>query len=101
MQKATIGIVFTSIALIFSIIGLLITNGTLAWFGGNRNVNADGFGIRIANANKVSATLKSYPVSKINESDYTFDINGAESYTLPVHDEEQIVPLEYQKALVI
>ena len=101
VQKATVGIVLTSVALIFSIIGLLMTNGTLAWFGGNKNVHADGFGIRIANASNVSATLKSFPVSKIDGNNYTFDINGTESYTLPVHDEEQIVPLEYQKALVV
>ncbi|MBO7303930.1 MAG: hypothetical protein J6V09_01740 [Clostridia bacterium] len=101
VQKATVGIVLTSVALIFSIFGLLMTNGTLAWFVGNKDVRADGFGIRIANASNVSATLKSFPVSKISGNSYTFEINGAESYTLPVHDEEQIVPLEYQKALVV
>lgn len=101
VQKATVGIVLTSVALIFSIFELLMINGTLAWFGGNREVNANGFGISVANVSNVSATLKSFPVSKINGDSYTFDINGEENYTLPVHDEEQIVPLEYQKALVV
>ena len=45
VQKATIGIVFASIALIFSIIGLLITNGTLAWFSNNDEVTAAGFSV--------------------------------------------------------
>ena len=66
VQKATIGIMLTSVALIFSIIGLLMTGGSLAWFGENKNVNADGFNVKIATLNNITATLKSYPVSKID-----------------------------------
>ena len=102
VQKAAVSIVFTFVATMFSIIALLMTNGTLAWFSAERIVQAEGFGVKIADANNISATLKSHPVSKINQTTnaYTFD-NSLEAYDLPTHDPNAISYLDRQKALVI
>lgn len=102
VQKAAVSIVFAFVATMFSIIALLMTNGTLAWFSAERIVQAEGFGVKIADVNNISVTLKSYPVSKINQTTnaYTFD-NSIEAYDLPTHDPNAISYLDRQKALVI
>jgi hypothetical protein len=96
-----IGIVFTALALILSIFAfVMLNNNSAAWFSNNTETSADGFGVTMAGAKSVTATLKSYPVSAISGNGYTADFTK-ESYTLPVHDPNSITYLDVEEALVV
>jgi hypothetical protein len=102
LYRAKIGIAFTALALIFSIFGLLLLNGSTAWYSQNDIVKANGIGVKLQGSAGVTASLKSYAVPEIDSEtgEYIFDTTE-EVYELPTHDPNSISYLDREKALVI
>ena len=56
LYRAKIGIAFTALALIFSIFGLLLLNGSTAWYSQNDTVKANGIGVKLQGSAGVTAS---------------------------------------------
>ena len=102
LVSAKIGIFFATAALLFSIIGFMLMNGSFAWFAQKRDASANGFSVTVKNSQSVTAELVSHPVTQINTAtgEYTLDLD-AESYELPIDDEYNISYSKYMKALAV
>lgn len=98
VQKATVGIVLTSVALIFSIIGLLITNGSLAWFSNNGEVTGDGFSV---NAHVSPNLMIGKTVNEVMGDNILFsvDFNGTGRNDMIAVTRDDSIPNVYLKYL--
>ena len=100
--NAQIGIVFASLTLILGIFALFLLNGSAAWFASSNTVDANGFTVKVDTDNLVTATLKSYPITDINEETRAYTVSRSkERYELPTDDPNSIGYSEYKKALAI
>lgn len=98
--NAKLGIILVSLVLILAIFGMMMLNGSVAWFADNRAVDALGFKINVNPDTSVTATLHSYPITDINSDAYTVSFD-AERFKIPTDDPNNISYDAYKKALLI
>lgn len=102
-----LSIILVSLVLLLSIIALLLTGGSTAWFAENDTVEAQGMSISVRDED-VSCTLLSLGVLDIDNGVYTFE-NATDAETgervqnseLPMDDPNGISYSQYRKALVL
>lgn len=91
------------VVLSITLIVLLTTIFTYAWFSQNKNVTATGMNVQVQTPDVVSATINAWPVKEINDArtEYTFvevdDFDGS----LPPYDSPKILSSIYMKAIVL
>ena len=98
--NAKLGLILVSLVLILAIFGMMILNGSVAWFADNRDVDALGFKINVNRDVAVKATLHSYPITDIDSNNYTVSFDS-ERFIIPTDDPNNISYDAYKKALLI
>ncbi len=98
--NAKLGLILVSLILILAIFGMMMLNGSVAWFADSRDVDALGFKINVNSGTSVTATLHSYPITDINDDKYTVYFD-AERFKIPTDDPNNISYDAYKKALLI
>ena len=103
-----LGILLVSVTLILSIMGLMLLNGSFAWFANNKRVDASGFAVDVR-AFSAKGTVASYGVLAINDSTLEYTVENVlddsgerkQVYELPLNDPNGISYSQYSKALLI
>lgn len=72
LYSAKIGIAFAALALVFSIFGLMLLNGSVAWFSNNKQVSADGFSV---NVNSSPNLIIGKTANEVMEGNIVFSVN--------------------------
>jgi hypothetical protein len=99
LLKQKLKVIFTLAVLILTIVCFLVSNGTLAWFAKNENVNANGFSVSAKNSPNI---VIAKTAEEILQGDIAFsvDFKGmTRSHMVPVTREEN-APETFLKYLV-
>ena len=107
---ARLGVLSSAVGLIVALLAFFSINHGFAWLSGNRDVAAEGIGVRSELGPTVIATLASYGVVSISSDSvggtYIAEnqwVEGArvQRFSLPTDDPSNIYASEYKKALVL
>lgn len=105
-----LGFATSAIGLIVALLAFFSINHGFAWLSGNRDVGAEGIGVRSELGPTVTATLASYGVLSISSDgvggvyvaeDKLVDGERAERFALPTDDPSNIYASVYKKALIL
>ena len=107
---ARLGVAMSAIGLIVALLAFFSINHGFAWLSGNRDVAAEGIGVRSELGPTVTATLASYGVLSVSSDgvggvyvaeDKLVDGERAQRFALPIDDPSNIYASEYKKALIL
>ncbi len=79
---------------------LVLAITSYGWFGRNPAVSASGMTVSANTPDIFDTALEIFPVSAIADGAYTF-VPSVAATALPTYDPSEIIPSEYQKALVL